>query len=293
MPLIRDREFLWQEAHSLHKTAASAKKETEAMLNIYEKFLGKRLAIPTFRGIKPERRKFPGAVETLALETFSRENKCLQIATSHYLGNNFSKPYGLRNGKQYLFQSCAGMTTRLIGAIAAIHGDEKGLVLPPQIAPYEAALIGKNISGLSKKLAGIRLTETTSEKDSIKKGIPLIIRGKTIIRRDTMERVPAEKNIRQQVKNLLSDIQSMMIKRADVFQKTRVIETSDRKKIRKIVFNKKGGCVIPWCGDNKCYFDIKKETNGSIRLVSENKNTRPCITCGKKTKASALFAQAY
>ncbi len=293
VPLIRDREFLWQEVHSLHTTAAGAKKETEALLNVYEQFLKERLAISTFKGIKPGRRKFPGAVETLALETLSLENKSLQIATSHYLGDNFSKPYGLRYGGQYLFQSCAGMTTRLLGAIAAIHSDEKGLVMPPAVAPYEIGLAGKTSPAILKALNGIRATKLGTEDDGIKRGIPLILKGNTIIRRDLMERILVGKNINQQIKTLLSDIQSTMLKRATISQKSRITETSDRNVIREKVLYKKGGCVIPWCGNNECYFKLKKESGGSIRLVWKNKKTKPCVSCNKNTGWSALFAQAY
>ena len=266
------------------------------MFKVYEELLEKNMAVPTFTGKKPERRKFAGAEYTLALETMMKNCKSVQAATSHNLGQHFSKAfdltYSVDGKKEYIYQSCAGVTTRMLGIIAMVHGDDKGLVLPPKVAPYSVAFIGKN-----SEIQNIKenFTTKTIEKldDAIVKGFPLIIDGKKILIRHNMQEVEIENNLSTQINNLLDKIQDDMFIKASKFKDEHTIEPKDYVEMTAHISEQKGFCKVTWCGDDQCSRKIRKETLGSLRIINDLNDDSKCIHCGQDGKYVAIFGQSY
>lgn len=312
MPLLRGNEFLWQESHSVHSTRKEADEYTRKILDIYGDLHENCLAMPCITGYKPEHRMFPGADYTLALESLMPDLKSVQSATSHYLGQNFSRAFGIKfrnkNGKmEFAYQACNGITTRVIGAMVMMHGDNHGLVLPPKVAPYQAVFIdvkGNKLTSLLLK-TGIRFffdwhkksTEENIEYWTLM-GAPIIIsknKNKYIlIRRDTLEKRPIAKNsLIKEIQKTLNSIQDNIYKKAKEFHKSHISKVSSWKEFEKTAFGKKGFIEAQWCGDAACAKQIRGKTNrNSIRVVNPAKSGK-CVHCGNKSKYTAVFAPAY
>lgn len=292
LPLIRDNEFMWHEAHAVFATEKEADKEVYQNLDMYEDLIENYLAIPVFRGSKPGHRRFAGAKYTLALESMMPNCKSVQIATSHSLGQNFSKAFSIKHGKDHSWQSCSGLTTRMIGALVMMHSDNQGLVLPPKIASVQCALIGiKN----SFKL--IRTSVNIKKPEAILKGIPLIIEksGKAylITRRDTMEELKANNISEKNIQNLLDKIQSSLFSKAKKFKDSHTFHAKNYEEFTEVIKNCKGFMIAPWCSDEACAKQIRNEASASLRIVNPIKKKSSCIKCGKNAVYEGIFGQSY
>ncbi|MBU0979340.1 MAG: proline--tRNA ligase [Nanoarchaeota archaeon] len=285
LPIIRDNEFLWHEAHSFFSTQKECDEEAQKLYDMYIEFIQNYLAIPIFKGRKPERRKFPGAVYTLALEAMMQDHKSVQIATSHSLGQNFSKAFDIK-ADDFVWYACAGLTTRIIGAIAMVHSDGNGLILPPMIAPYQVAVVDGNT-----RLKGFRTVQGGTVNEWVLKGVPLIISDDKILRRDTMQTIKIEKKTDDQIAGLLLSIQNNLFKRADRLKEQHTTTTDDYQEMKKVLSAQEGFVIAPWCGNTGCSLNIRKETKGSLRLVNPGKGK--CIKCNRPVKHLALFGQSY
>lgn len=323
-PFLRNREILWQEGHTLHRTREEARNETLRMFKVYEDFQRNILALPVITGRKTEKEKFAGAEETYTIEAMMYDGVALQNGTSHYFGQHFAKAFGIQfldtdNTLKTPYQTSWGVTTRMIGAIIMTHGDNHGLVLPPNIAPTKIVFIpiGKEDEVLNtvKELANTLPEEITyqiddSEKspgfkfaDAEVKGIPIRVEiGKrdlenneiTLVRRDTLEKetisIPAFK---ERVEKLLVEIQNNMYDRALKRRDSMIYEAKTKEEFQDIAQNKPGFILIPWCGNTSCEDKIKEETGLKSRCIKEEISDGVCTYCGEKAKYKIYFGKQY
>ena len=330
---LRTMEFLWQEGHTCHRTHQEALGQVKKALARYQSVYEDFLAIPGILGKKSEAEKFPGALDTLTFEMLMPDGKALQGCTSHDLGQNFSKPFNIsfqdKNGKKsYVWQTCWGFTTRSIGALIMVHGDDQGLVLPPKIASIQVIIIpifeksaiqNKKILAFAEKIKqDLIKSEIRVELDARKqyspgwkfnewemKGVPLRIevgqqeiKGKfvKIVRRDNNEqRTVNNEQLTKNITKVLEEIRNNLYKKAQKFLRENTHQTDDYNEFKKIMKTKRGFIWAFWCENPKCEEKIKKETKATVRLLPLNakKEVGKCIYCGKKAQHKWLFAQAY
>jgi len=329
---LRTREFLWQEGHTAHATEEEADTEVMEILNIYRDLMENYLAIPVLAGKKTENEKFAGALYTTALEAIMPDGKVLQMGTSHNLGQNFAKVFDIKfigedEEEHYVWQTSWGITTRMIGALVMVHGDDKGLVLPPKITPVQAVIIPIPYKDVDKELILRKARETSEklQKNGISvvlderpaytpgwkfnewelKGVPIRIeigprdvkeKQVTLARRDTSERlVVTEEKTVDTVTKLLEEIQNNLFNKAKKFledHKTTVKTYDEFKEALK----KKGGFIKAcWCSSPTCEEKIKEETGATIRLLPSEKEKlfSNCVCCGGEGKEVVYFGRAY
>ena len=327
-PVLRAMEFLWQEGHTVHATYEEAEARTEQMLNIYADFCEQVLAIPMIKGRKTDKEKFAGAEATYTIEALMHDGKALQSGTSHNFGNGFAKAFGIQytdkdNKLQYAYQTSWGMSTRIIGAIIMVHGDNSGLVLPPRIAPTQVMVvpIAQHKEGvldkaqeLVKKLAdaGYRVKIDDSDKtpgwkfaEQEIKGIPTRIEigpkdieaGQVVIvRRDTREKtvVPIEQ-IADRLGEVLDKMQSDMLERARNHRDAHTYVAHNYDEFKDTVANKPGFIKAMWCGDLECELKIKEDTTATSRCMPFEQETVSdvCVCCGKPAKKLVYWGKAY
>lgn len=326
---LRTREFLWQEGHTVHTDKKGADVEVKKMLDVYVDLAESQLAIPVITGKKTEAEKFPGALYTTTIEALMADGKSLQMGTSHNLGQNFAKAFKIvfkdENEKdQYAWQTSWGVSTRLIGAVIMSHGDDKGLVLPPNIAPTKVVIIPilfdktkKQVLAKSKEIMkdleekgiSVELDDREEYKAGFKfnewelKGVPLRIeigpkdieKNKVVLaRRDTGEKTDAEiKTATNAVEKLLNNIQKDMLKKSKEFLNKNTYNAKDYKDLRSLTKSQKGMVRAFFCGDENCEENIKEETGATTRCFPFNEDKKgKCIKCGKEGKL-ILFAKAY
>ncbi|MGN0808301.1 MAG: proline--tRNA ligase [Candidatus Coproplasma sp.] len=324
-PFLRTSEFLWQEGHTCHASEEEAMEETIKMLEVYKEFAENVLAIPVICGKKTEKEKFAGAVATYGMEAMMKDGKSLQSGTSHYLGQNFSKAFDIKfldkDGVQkYAYTTSWGTSTRMIGAVIMAHGDARGLVLPPKVAPYQAVIVpiaAKKAGVLEKcaevkellEKAGVRVVlDDTDNSPGWKfnewemKGVPVRVEigprdieaGKAMLfRRDKCEKVEcALDGIEDTVKQLLDTIQADMLVASRVRRDERIVKASD---MAGILAGVEGGNFVlaGWCGCRECEDKIKAETNATARVMCDELADETCAVCGKKAKHTVYFARAY
>ena len=324
-PFLRTSEFLWQEGHTAHATEEEALEETMKMLSVYKEFAENVLAIPVITGKKTEKEKFAGAIATFGMEAMMKDGKSLQAGTSHYLGQNFAKAFDIKfldkDGVQKnVYTSSWGVSTRLIGALIMAHGDARGLILPPKVAPYQVVIVPiaakkggvmEACADIKAKLekAGVRvILDETDNSPGWKfnewemKGVPLRIElgprdleaGKALIfRRDTLEKQEVQlSEIAKETAKLLETVQKDMLEAARVRRDKKIIYADDMKGILNGVecgnFVKAG-----WCGCRECEDKIKAETAATARVYAEGESAEKCAVCGKKAKHMVIFARAY
>lgn len=313
MPLLRGNEFLWQESHSVHSTEKETDEYAKKILEIYRDLHENYLAMPVVSGFKPKHRMFPGAKYTIALEALMPDLKSVQSATSHSLGQNFSSAFNIKfkdkNGKERLaWQACNGVTTRVIGALVMLHGDDNGLVIPPKIAPYQVVLIDVKDKKILELLENdeIRLFVDDTNKTTKEKidywalmGAPILVTkdksGFMLIRRDNLEKFSINKNLLiNKIKRILHSIQNNLFERAKEFNKKHKTKVNTWKEFENIAHGKKGFIIATWCGDIACAKTIREKTNkNSIRVVNPLKSKAKCVHCGNKAIHEAIFAHAY
>ncbi len=326
-PFLRSREFLWQEGHTVHATAEEAKAETLQMLNIYADFAENCLAIPVIKGQKTDKEKFAGAESTYTFESMMHNGVALQTGTSHYFGNNFSKAFEMQflnkeNKLEYMYQTSWGVSTRLIGAIIMCHGDDKGLVLPPNIAPIKAIIIpiGKDEAVFEKAneiLSNLNAQGVTTKIDLSEKspgykfaeaevrGIPLRIEigprdlannVVTVVRRDTGVKTQVEiEKLLDYVLAELKNMQKDMFDRALERRNGMIYVAKDYQEFKNLADTKPGFIKTMWCGDRACEEKIKEEIGVSSRCIpfqQENLGDK-CICCGKKAKHMVIWGKQY
>ncbi len=327
---LRTREFLWQEGHTAHATAEDAMNETLLILGIYRDFAEKTLALPVFWGCKTEAERFPGAVETFCIEAMMKDKKALQAGTSHFLGQNFAKAFEVtfqtaREEREYVWGTSWGVSTRLVGAIVMGHGDEKGLQLPPRIAPIQIAVVPiyrdetktRVLEGSEKlagelRAAGIRVK--LDARDQLKPGykfnewelcgVPVRIElgpkdlddeQCVVVRRPSGEKRPVPlAGIGEAMKRELDDVQDLMYRNALEFRTENTHDVDDYQDLRVLL--ERGAFVnAHWCESPACELTIKNETKATIRCIPNERTqeTGKCVVCGSKSPGRVIIAKAY
>ena len=329
---LRTTEFLWQEGHTAHATKEEADKRTKQMLNVYKSFMEEYLAIPGIPGKKSESEKFAGADYTMCVESMMQDGKALQAATSHLLGQNFAKAFDIKflnedGEKKYVWQTSWGLSTRIIGALIMEHSDDKGLVLPPKIAPIQIIVIpiwGENSEEKKKVLdkaddiaqelkdAGIRAEiDKRDERPGVKfydwekRGTPIRLevgpkelaeKSVVIARRDTEEKIiTTEENLPVTIKKTLDEIQKNLFDKALSSLKKNTRDVDSWEDFKTTLEERPGFISAHWCGDSKCEENIQKETKATIRCIpfDQKKENGKCVFCGKPSSGRVIFAKAY
>ena len=328
-PFLRSKEFLWQEGHTIHATSKEAEDRTLQMLNIYHDFVEQDLAIPLIWGKKTESEKFAGAESTYTIEAMMKDGKALQSGTSHYFGNGFSKAFDVKfinkdNKYENPYQTSWGLSTRIIGAIIMVHGDDDGLVLPPKIAPIQTMIIpiGTNKEGVLEtsnniynllKEKGIKVDiDLTDRTPGYKfsnqeiQGIPTRVEigprdleegVVTIVRRDTREKIKVSiDRVYEELTEVLTTIQKDMYDKAKEYLESHIYEATTMEEMINLFNVKQGFVKAMWCGSEECEDEIKYQTGGATsRCIpfEETKLSDKCICCGKNAKHMVYFGKSY
>lgn len=327
-PFLRSREFLWQEGHTIHETAEEAKERTIQMLNIYQDVVENLLAIPTVKGIKTESEKFAGAEATYTIETMMHDGKALQSATSHYFGQNFTKPFEIkfqnREGKEeYAYQTSWGSSTRLLGALIMAHGDNRGLKLPPKVAPIQVVVVpvAQNKEGVLEKAHELynslksMFRAEIDDRDNVSpgfkfndwemKGVPVRIElGPrdiengvcVLVRRDTAEKVVVKLNeVEKVIAETLEKIHNNMFEECKkrLEEKTTIATTLDE--FITSMNEHQGFIKAMWCGDPACEEKIKELTAAKSRCMpfEQEKISDKCVCCGKPADKMVIWGRQY
>lgn len=325
-PFLRSREFLWQEGHTAHATAKEAEERTILMLNVYADFCENVLAIPVIKGQKTEKEKFAGAESTYTIEALMHDGKALQSGTSHNFGDGFAKAFEIQyadkeNKLQYVHQTSWGLSTRLMGAIIMVHGDNSGLVLPPRIAPIQTMIvpIAQHKEGvldkayeLKKRLSGFRVKVDDTDKspgwkfsEQEMRGIPTRVEigpkdieanQAVIVRRDTREKIVVSLDeLEEKIAEILENIQKDMLERAKAHREAHTYEAVDYAQFKELVENKPGFIKAMWCGDEACEDKIKEDTTATSRCMpfEQEHIGDKCVCCGKEAKKLVYWGKAY
>ena len=326
-PFLRTLEFLWQEGHTVHATEEEAQEETVKMLNVYADMVENVLAMPVIKGQKTDKEKFAGANATYTIESLMHDGKALQCGTSHNFGDGFAKAFNIqytdKNGKlQYCHETSWGMSTRIIGGLIMVHGDDRGLVLPPMIAPTQLIIIPiaahkggviEKAQEIKDKLQGlVRVKMDDSDKmpgwkfsEYEMKGIPLrleigprdIEKNQVVLaRRDTSEKIiVAIDQLETVVPELLSKIQKEMLENARASQLAKTYSVTSLKEFKEKLDEKTGFVKAMWCGSLECEEKIKEEAGASSRCIPfEQENiSDTCVCCGKSAEKMVYWGKAY
>ena len=327
-PFLRSREFLWQEGHTIHATAEEAEERTVQMLNLYADFCEQVLAIPVVKGRKTDKEKFAGAEATYTIEALMHDGKALQSGTSHNFGNGFAKAFDIQftdkdNTLKYPYQTSWGTTTRLIGAIIMVHGDDNGLVLPPRVAPTQVVIvpIRQQQEGVLEKAqeikealikSGLRVKIDDTDKspgwkfaEAEMRGIPVRIEigpkdieaGKAVLaRRDTSEKSEcALDSITDTVTALLDTIQTDMLERARIRRDSQTYTATTKEEFEDIFAQKSGFVKAMWCGDVNCENEIKEKLSVTSRCMpfEQEHIADTCVCCGRPAKKLVYWGRSY
>lgn len=326
-PFLRTTEFYWQEGHTAHATAEEAIEETLRMLDVYADFYRNFLAIPVIKGQKTEKEKFAGAVRTYSIESMMHDGKALQSGTSHYFGDGFARAFNIQytdrnNQLQYVHQTSWGLSTRSIGAVIMVHGDDNGLVLPPRVAPVQVVIIpiAGHKPGVLEKARELcsRLEKTmrvkldTSDKmagwkfsEYEMKGVPLRLEvgprdlenNQCVgVRRDTGDKIILSlDDLEQSVQDLLDQIHSRMYEKALQSLESRIYEASDWASFTRLAGSQPGFIRAMWCGDEACEQKIKDETGATSRCMpfEPEQQQGACVCCGRPASRMVVWGKAY
>ncbi len=329
-PLIRNSEFLWQEGHTVHATEKEAKEEVMQILQIYRELIEEYLAVPTIAGYKSEKEKFVGAVFTTTLESLMGDGRVLQMATSHNLGQNFAIPFdlkylGIDNKTYHCWQTSWGVSWRLIGSIIMTHADNKGLILPPKIAPIQVIIVpilkgkGSDViknecNNLKDRLSRLGIRAEMDNRDEYTagwkfnewelRGVPLRLslgmrdlekKQVELVRRDNKIKTFINvENLEEEISKVLDDIQVNLYAAAKTFLNKNINIPNNFEEFRKILEQKGGFLYCGWCGSPECETDIKEKTGADIRVIPFVQETRSiCINCKRNTEKTVYFGKAY
>lgn len=333
-PFLRTTEFLWQEGHTAHATAEEAEAETKQMLDVYADFAVNDAAIPVIKGKKSDREKFAGAVHTYTIEAMMKDKKALQSGTSHNLGQNFAKAFGIQyvdenNLPQYVWTTSWGLSTRMIGAIVMTHGDDKGLRLPPKVAPYQVVIVPiyKNdaertavmeaVERLSRELLAANVRLTIDKRDSVSpgfkyndwemRGVPVrmevgpkdvekgtvALARRDIAGRDGKQFVPQD-NLAARVLDLLAEVQAGLLQQAADFRDANIHDAASYDEVKQII-EAGGWARVWWAGTGDDEARIKEETGATIRCFpfEQPGGAGRCAITGQPAAQVALLAKAY
>lgn len=331
MPFLRTSEFLWQEGHTAHETEEEARQETMTMLDVYTSFVEEFLAIPVIKGEKTPSERFAGAVNTYSIEAMMKDGKAVQAGTSHYLGNKFAVAFDIKyldreNTLQYAHTTSWGVSTRLIGALIMVHGDDRGLALPPKVAPTQVIMIpigppktrdqvvgrvDELYAELKKAGVRVRVDDRSDVSPGWKfneyemRGIPLRLElgprdmengVVVLVSRITGEkRVVQQDNLVAEVEAMLAETQQEMFNRAKAFRESnsRSVDTLDEMKA--FLEEQRGFVEAGWCGSEACEKQVKEETGATSRNIpfEPSNNKSSCLVCGDAAKHTVVFARAY
>lgn len=331
LPFLRTSEFLWQEGHTAHEDEADARKETMQMLEIYRSFAEEFLAIPVIMGQKTPSEKFAGAVDTYSIEAMMKDGKAVQAGTSHYLGTNFAVAFDIKyldreNQHRFCHTTSWGVSTRLIGALIMVHGDDRGLALPPKIAPTQVIMIPigppktrEQVVGRVDELyaqlkqAGVRakVDDRPDQSPGWKfneyemRGVPVRVElgprdmenGQVVL----VSRITGEKRVVQQdqfveeVQKLLTETQQEMYDRAKRFRDESMTEADTLDELKSFLEQKRGFALSGWCGSAACEAQVKEETGATSRNIPfEPGVSKPkCLVCGEDAKHTVVFGKSY
>ncbi len=325
-PFLRSREFLWQEGHTAHATAEEAEARTEQMLNVYADFCEQVLSIPVVKGRKTDKEKFAGAEATYTIEALMHDGKALQSGTSHNFGDGFARAFDIQytdkdNQLKYVHQTSWGLSTRIIGAIIMVHGDNSGLVLPPRVAPTQVMIIPiqQKKEGVLEKAAElkdrlkafrVRLDDTDKSpgwkfSEQEMRGVPIRVEigpkdieanQCVIVRRDTREKVVVSLDeLEAKVGQILNSIQADMLTRAKEHLATHTYQAETTEEFAKILEEKPGFVKAMWCGSVECEEEIKEKFGATSRCMpfEQEQITTTCICCGKPAKKMVYWGKAY
>ena len=327
-PFLRTSEFLWQEGHTVHADSDGAEEQVSEMLRVYAETVEEELAVPVVAGRKSDAEKFVGAVYTSTIESMMPDGRALQMGTSHFLGQNFSRPFGVKfadrdNEERFAWQTSWGVSWRLIGAMIMVHGDDRGLVLPPRVAPLQAVVIpiafkgpdrgpvaeaaGRALrslgeAGVRASLDGRDLTPGYKYNDWEMRGVPLrvevgprdLARGEALVavRRDGSKLGVPLGELGARSAAMLARIQKDMLEAARAAQESMTRSASSYGQLREAAGA--GFAKAPWCGSPACEKKVKDETGADIRVVPfERGEPAPCAVCGKGGGREVLFARGY
>ncbi len=327
-PFLRSREFLWQEGHTIHASFEEAEERTIQMLNLYADFCEQVLAIPVVKGRKTDKEKFAGAEATYTIEALMHDGKALQSGTSHNFGDGFARAFDIQftdrdNTLKYPYQTSWGATTRLIGAIIMVHGDDNGLVLPPKVAPTQIVIVPirqqqegvlENASRIRETLIdkGFRVKVDDTDKspgwkfaEAEMRGIPVRVEigpkdieaGKAVLaRRDTGEKTEcAIADLPDTIEKLLDTMQKEMLERARERRDSQTYTVTTKEEFEKIFSEKTGFVRAMWCGDEACENEIKEKLSVTSRCMpfEQEKVAETCICCGREAKKLVYWGKAY
>jgi prolyl-tRNA synthetase len=332
-PFVRTSEFLWQEGHTVHTTEKEAEQEVMLILEIYRELIEDYLAIPVIKGFKSDKEKFVGAKYTTTLEALMADGRALQMGTSHHLGQNFSKPFEIkylgRDSKEHLaWQTSWGISWRLIGALIMIHGDDKGLILPPRIAPIQvviipifrdndAQLVLSKANEIACDLKRLDIRVHVDEREEYTagwkfnewemKGVPLRINigpkdiekdQVELVRRDALEKSFSKcAELDESVISILEQIQRNLLLQAKKRLEENTTDAANYDMLKSVLMKRGGFVVARWCGDQECERRIKQETGADIRVIlfeeQEILRSKVCVYCSKTSQKTAIFAKAY
>ncbi|NEW05584.1 proline--tRNA ligase [Paenibacillus sp. SYP-B3998] len=331
LPFLRTTEFLWQEGHTAHEDEQDARRETMQMLEVYRDFAENFLAIPVIVGQKTPSEKFAGALDTFSIEAMMKDGKAVQAGTSHYLGTNFAVAFDIKfldreNQHQFAHTTSWGVSTRLIGALIMVHGDDRGLVLPPKVAPTQVIMIPigppktrEQVIGRVDELyaqlkkAGVRVKvdDRADQSPGWKfneyemRGVPIRVElgprdmenGQVVL----VSRVSGEKkvvlqvNFVEEIENLLAEIHQQMYDKAKQFRDEHYIAVDTIDEFKTFLESKRGFALAGWCGSSACEAQVKEETGATSRNIpfnpSETKST--CLVCGEASQHTVLFGRSY
>ncbi|MDP4225822.1 MAG: proline--tRNA ligase [Bacteroidota bacterium] len=329
---LRTAEFLWQEGHTAHATKEEAQEEAMRMINVYEDFAKNWLSVPVLKGVKTENEKFAGAIDTYCIEALMQDGKALQAGTSHFLGQNFAKAFDVKftdkNGLlDYVWATSWGVSTRLMGALIMAHSDDKGLVLPPKLAPIQVVIIpvyknDEELSAISEKFAVIKqkleskgISVKYDDRDTQKpgwkyayhelKGVPVRLslgprdlKNNTIeiVRRDTLKKnVISQEGIENVVEDLLKDIQSYLYQKALSFRDSNIRKVDSYDEFKQVLEEKGGFIAAHWDGTTETELKIKDDTKATIRCIplDVEEEEGKCMVTGKPSPHRVIFAKAY
>lgn len=326
-PFLRTREFLWQEGHTAHATEEEAQERTIQMLNVYVDFFENELAIPVIKGQKTEKEKFAGAVSTYTIEAMMHDGKALQSGTSHNFGDGFAKAYDVTftdkdNTLKYVHQTSWGVSTRMIGALIMVHGDDNGLVLPPRIAPTQVMIIPimQNKEGVLEKAnelknrlkSDFRVKLDDSDKtpgfkfaEQEMRGIPVRVEigpkdieadKCIVVRRDNREKIEVSLDeLEAKLTEILSDMQKDMLERAREHRESHTYNATAYDEFKDIITNKPGFIKAHWCESRECEDKIKEDTSATARCIplEDGNSEGVCVCCGKPAKKLVYWGKAY
>lgn len=326
-PFLRTMEFLWQEGHTAHATFEEAQEETIRMLNIYSELFEDILSIPVIKGQKTDKEKFAGALSTYTIESLMHDGKALQSGTSHNFGDGFAKAFDItytdeNNKLQYVNQTSWGVTTRIIGAIIMVHGDNNGLVLPPKIAPIQVIIvpIAQNKEGVLEKATNIlneistfvraKLDSSTKSpgwkfSEYEMKGVPIRLEigpkdieknQAVLVRRDTSEKVIVSlDNLQEDITALLNSIQKNLYFKALKLKDEKTFIAKNLDELKSIITNSPGFIKAMWCGNKECEDHIKETTGATSRCIpfNQEKISNTCVCCDKPASKMVYFAKSY